>query len=454
MKRREFIKTSLLAGAALTLASCKFKGGSPEKQGIEGSMEMRHNPNSGDQVSLLGYGCMRWPMVENEKKEKTIDQEAVNKLVDKALKHGVNYFDTAPVYSQGQSEKATAMALLRHPRNSYFIATKLSNQNGNKTLQEGQKMFENSLSIFQTDRIDYLLLHNLGSQQALQERFLDNGLLDWLMEQRKKGRIRNLGFSFHGDKAGFDAILSLHEKVHWDFVQIQMNYMDWEHAHRTSSRPGRRSLNAKYQYEELARRGIPVVIMEPLLGGRLANLAEGPSLRLKKQEPERSIASWAFRFCGSFPQVLTVLSGMTYMEHLEDNLSTLCGFEALSESEMAYLKETVKQILDFPLIDCTQCQYCMPCPYGLDIPAIFAHYNHCVNEDYIPQDSMSEEYRANRRAYLIHYDRTVPRERQAGRCIDCGECLKHCPQSIDIPKMMHKISRYTENLRREDPTEI
>ena len=455
MNRREFIKTSLLASGALALSSC-IRGGFKTGSDTQKAMEMRTDSH-GTAVSLLGYGCMRWPTIPPQKGQedkREIDQEMVNRLVDYALENGVNYFDTAPVYCQGQSEKATATALLRHPRNSYLIATKLSNQNGDKTLSEGQKMFENSLSIFQTDYIDYLLLHNLGGEEAFKERFLDNGLLDWLMEQRKKGRIRNLGFSFHGAPAGFDAILNWHEKVHWDFVQIQMNYIDWKHAGQSGSWQGKRAANAEYLYGKLAEIDIPVVIMEPLLGGRLANLPEGPTQRLKKREPELSVASWAFRFSGSFPKVLTILSGMTYMEHLQDNIETFSHFRPLSEEDKSFLEETARMILNFPLIDCTDCQYCMPCPYGINIPRVFAHYNHCVNEDYIPQDSTSKDYREKRRAYLIHYDRIVPRERQAGHCIQCGECLKHCPQQIDIPKMMQKIDRYTEKLRRENPAEI
>lgn len=448
MDRRDFLKTSLAAGGALAFSSCAPGGSSPAG---EGTMEMRLNPNSGDRVSLLGYGCMRWPTTSNlsaRESRDEIDQEAVNRLVDYAIEHGVNYFDTAPVYCQGRSERVTAAALLRHPRDKYFIATKCSNQNGSKTLKEGQDMFENSLSVFRTDHIDYYLLHILSSEQNFKERFLDNGLLDWLMEQRSQGRIRNLGFSFHGERPGFDAILAWHEKVHWDFVQIQMNYLDWKHSDQASSRPDRKAVNAEYLYGQLAAREIPVVIMEPMLGGRLAKLAQGPVTRLKSREPERSAASWAFRFCGTFPKVLTILSGMTYMEHLQDNIKSLSGFQPLSENDLAFLEETALQILNFPTIPCTSCQYCMPCPYGLDIPGIFSHYNRCVNEDHIPQDAMSPGYRESRRAYLISYARSIPRERMADHCVGCGECLMHCPQGIDIPGQMRKIDRYAEKLRK------
>jgi predicted aldo/keto reductase-like oxidoreductase len=379
-------------------------------------------------------------MKKNEEGKDIIDQEKVNELIDYALEKGVNYFDAAPVYLQGQCEAATGEALSRHPRESYFVATKLSNFN-DASRAEGIRMYKASLEAFRTDYLDYYLLHSIKNAATFTKRFVDNGLIDFLMEERKAGRIRNLGFSFHGNKEGFDELMALHEKYHWDFVQIQLNYMDWNHA-------GRRNTNASYLQAELDKRGIPSIIMEPLLGGRLADAPDHIADRLKEMAPEGSIASWAFRFAGSHDGVLTVLSGMTYMDHLQDNIKTYSPLVTLTDEEKAFLEEIARLRSEYPEIPCTQCQYCMPCPYGLDIPTIFSHYNKCVNEGLINDDKEDSEYRKDRRAYLIGYDRALPKLRQADRCISCGICVAKCPQHISIPGEIRKIDLYVEELRR------
>lgn len=435
MNRRDFIKTGALGAAAIALPGCA--GNTKAQESKLGEMTLRTNPNTGDRVSLLGYGCMRWQM-----KDGVIDQESVNSLVDRALECGVNYFDTAPVYLQGQSEAATGLALSRHPRNSYYIATKLSNFD-NWTLENSKLMYQKSFENLRTDYIDYYLLHSTGSYENFSKRFESTGMLDFLLEERKAGRIRNLGYSFHGAKEGFDDILATHEKYHWDFVQIQMNYVDWNHASRDA--------NASYMYEELSKRGIPVVIMEPLLGGRLSKVPDAIADRMLSRDPSRSVASWAFRFCGTYPGVLTALSGMTYREHLEDNLKSFCPLKPLSEDDLAFLEATARLMKEYPTVDCTDCKYCMPCPYGIDIPAIFAHYNACVNEGSIvdPKDeSLSRrEFRKARKEYLISYAHEIAPERQADHCIHCGRCLPLCPQGIQIPSEMLRINRYLESLK-------
>lgn len=194
---------------------------------------------------------------------------------------------------------------------------------------------------------------------------------------------------------------------------------------------------------------IGYVIMEPLLGGRLSKLNDHLVARLKQRRPENSVASWAFRFAGTYPNVLCVLSGMTYMEHLQDNLRTYSPLEPLNEEEKEFLEETAQLMLKFPTIPCNDCKYCMPCPYGLDIPAILVHYNKCVNEGNVPKSSQDENYRRARRAFLIGYDRSVPKLRQASHCTGCNQCNPHCPQSIDIPKELHRIDAYVEQLKQE-----
>ena len=450
MSRRTFLK---MAGAGVAASAAVVYGCSDGKRAETktggtgkqlGEMTYRVNPNTGDKVSILGYGCMRWPTLPSpDGNGDIIDQEAVNGLIDYALAHGVNYFDTAPVYVQGQSERATGIALKRHPRNSYFIATKMSNFS-NWTRENSIEMYRRSFRELQTDYIDYYLLHSVGNggMETFKARYEENGMIEFLMKEREAGRIRNLGWSFHGTVDVFDYVLSLHERVHWDFVQIQLNYVDWLHA-------SGRNVNADYLYGELVKRDIPVVIMEPLLGGRLSKLNTHLVARLKERRPEESVASWAFRFAGSPEKVLTVLSGMTYKEHLVDNIKTYSPLEPLTDEEKAFLEDTAQMMLRFPTVPCTDCKYCMPCPYGIDIPAIFTHYNRCVNEGNVPKSSQDEGYRAARRAFLVGYDRSVPKLRQASHCIGCNTCTSHCPQSIDIPAELHRIDGYVEQLKQE-----
>ena len=469
MKRRDFIKKMGGAAVATTVASsvvlsaCKSDH-KPEIIPIDaidgqGKMTYRVNPNSGDRVSLLGYGMMRLPIENGEDLRQNpnaqIDQEMVNEEIDYAIEHGVNYFDTSPVYTRGHSEDATGIALSRHPRNSYFIATKLSNFNKATWSTEASKaMFENSLKELRTDYVDYLLLHAIGGSNdeldgmgMFNARFMDNGILDWLVEQKQAGRIRNLGFSFHGDQKVFDTMLQWHDegRYHWDFVQIQMNYADWKYASRIDAD----NVNAEYLYEELHRRGIPVVIMEPLLGGRLSKLPDFIVKQMKEREPESPVARWAFRFAGTKEGVLVVLSGMTYMEHLVENVATYSPLRPLSQEEEDFLTEKVaEEFVELKTIPCTACAYCMPCDFGLNIPVIFSHYNDFITEGNMPAGNPeAEEYRRNRRAFLLGYDEKVPYERQASHCIGCRQCESKCPQKIAIADEMRHIDEFVEHLK-------
>ena len=448
--RRDFFKTAgsaaLVMGGLGAVAGCKNGGDSSAALGMTGKIEpgemtYRTNRGNGDKVSILGYGCMRWPMIKDENGRDVIDQEAVNRLVDYAMEHGVNYYDSSPVYLQGQSEQATGIALSRYPRESYFVATKLSNFS-NWTRENSIEMYQKSKENFQTDYIDYYLLHSIADGNGFRQRFVDNGMMEYLLEERKAGRIRNLGFSFHGTPEGFDELMAYHDQYHWDFVQIQLNYVDWTHA-------SGRNAKAKYLQEELDKRGIQSIIMEPLLGGRLSKVPEHIAERLKERNPQGSVASWAFRFAGTHPGVLCVLSGMTYMEHLQDNVGTYSPLKPLTEDELAFLEETAELMQKYPTVPCNDCKYCMPCPYGIDIPAILLHYNKCVNEGEIATSTQDENYRKARRAYLVSYDRAVPKLRQAARCIGCNQCMSHCPQNINIPRELHKIDRYIENLKKD-----
>lgn len=449
--RREFLKIVGISTVASSTILTGCQSGDKNKDDIQvkgeiptDKMTMRENPKTKEKVSLLGYGCMRWPTLPApEKGGNVIDQEAVNELIDYAMAHGVNYYDTSPVYVQGWSEKSTGIALKRHPREKFFVATKLSNFS-NFTRENSIEMYHRSFENLQVDYIDYYLLHSIGNGgiETFRARYIDNGMLDFLIEERKKGKIRNLGFSFHGTKEVFDEVLAMHDKVHWDFVQIQLNYLDWHYASGNN-------VNADYLYAELEKKQIPAIIMEPLLGGRLSKLPDHLITRLKQRAPEASVASWAFRFAGSFPGVLTVLSGMTYLEHLQDNLRTYAPLVPLTEDDRLFLDQTADLMKQYPTIPCNDCKYCMPCPYGIDIPAILLHYNKCVNEGNLPTSKDNVTYRESRRAFLIGYDRSVPRLRQASHCIGCEQCVSHCPQSIDIPAELHRIDQYIEQLKQE-----
>lgn len=467
LNRRQFIQ-SLGAGAIAAtglLTACKGKRDEATASGTYqdppiGKMTYRVNPNTHDRVSILGYGMMRLPVkgggMGRENPDAEIDQEMVNRQIDYALEHGVNYFDTSPAYCQGKSEAATGIALHRHNRKDYLVATKLSNFAPETwSTQASKAMFENSLKELQVSYVDYLLLHAIGmgddGMGEFYSRYIDNGILDWLVEQKKRGRIRNLGFSYHGDVKVFDLALKWHDegRYHWDFVQIELNYLDWNYADEINDR----NTDAVYLYGELHKRGIPAIIMEPLLGGRLANVPDNIAAKMKAREPEKSVASWAFRFAGSPKGVLCVLSGMSYMENLKENLCTYSPLQPLTKEEDQFLMDIAKDIYNLNTIPCNECNYCMPCPYGLNIPTIFAHYNRCIKEGNLPNKGEQDpDYRRARRAFLIGYDRRVPKLRQASHCVQCGECVTHCPQRIQIPDELAKIDAFVEELKLSSDT--
>ena len=439
----------------------EFLAGTPNRIKATGAITVREGLK-GNKVSLLGYGAMRLPTIDGRHatgrlggkpgdgySAAEIDQNAVNEHVDFALANGVNYFDTSPAYCRGESERVMGVALSRHPRESYFIATKLSNFAPQQyPLEASKAMFENSLKALRTDYIDYYLLHSIGNGgfETFSKRYIENGAIDWLLKERESGRIRNLGFSFHGDPKAFEWCIERHDRYHWDFCQIQMNYVDWLHAKEVNER----NLNAKYLYETLAAKNIPVIVMEPLLGGRLVRLNSVVASKLRGMDPDASLASWAFRFCGTYPRVLTILSGMTYKDQIAENIATLSPLKPLTARELEILEETAQLMLQNKTVPCNLCQYCMPCPYGIDIPGIFDCWNRACTEDRLPDDLANERHAENRRAFLAEYDAAIPHLRQAEHCIGCGRCVGHCPQRIDIPVRLDNIDAFVENLRREE----
>lgn len=413
-------------------------------------MMTSHFEADGKPISLLGYGAMRMPTVDGGHANgwnptgystTNIDQDLLERQIKYLLEHGVNYFDTSPAYCRGESEVRLGRALAKSgaKRGDYIIATKLSNFAPQQyPLEEAKKMFAKSLEYLQTDYIDNYLLHSVGngSFETFCKRYVDNGAADWCLSLKDEGKIRNLGFSYHGDPKAFDWCIEHHDKYKWDFCQIQMNYVDWRHAKEVNDR----NLNAEYLYETLTKLNIPVVIMEPLLGGRLARYNWALAHELSPLDPSATLAKWAFRFAGSFPNVMTVLSGMTRMSDMEENCETFSPLKKCSNEEFAALERAAQALLKMNTVPCNNCQYCMPCPYGLDIPAILTFVNQVRTAK--PQLSNKE--------ILKLYAKAVPEElRRADHCTSCRRCVPHCPQSIDIPKELGIIDKMIDEVKNE-----
>lgn len=413
-------------------------------------MEMRSFGND-RKVSLLGYGAMRLPTVDGGhanswSKEgysvNGIDQATLDKQVRLMLDLGINYFDTSPAYCRGESEASLGRALEAsgRPRGDYIIATKLSNFAPSQfPLEKCKEMFEKSIEALRTDYIDNYLLHSVGNGNfaTFSKRYLENGALDWCCELREKRRIRNLGFSFHGDKKVFDWCLENHAKYKWDFCQIQMNYVDWLHATEVN----KRNIDAKELYTRLTELKIPVVIMEPLLGGRLARYNYALAKELAPLDPDATLAKWALRFCGSFPNVLTVLSGMTLTGHIEENAKTYSPLKPCTEKEFETLERAAQAFLNLKTIPCNYCNYCMPCPYGIDIPGVLTFRNETLIAKVPTSDAET----------LAAYRRAVPEAmRRAEHCTGCGICKPHCPQNIDIPAEIASIDKWIDELRNRE----
>ena len=438
MSRREFLRRiGLGAGSAVALMALEplnvlaENSGEGDKKSGENRMTYRVQHGSGKPVSLLGFGMMRLPN----------DQDEVNRLVDYAIEHGVNYFDTAPMYMGGQSEVLTGNALSRHPREKFFVATKMSNQNRRLwSFDESKAMYERSFERLKVDHIDYYLLHSIGGgMESLKGRFLDNGVLDFLLKEREAGRIKHLGFSYHGDVRDFDWLIDRQEEYHWDFCQIQMNFLDWRHA---SLRGGRRvDADAEYLYAKAEKAGVQCVVMEPLRGGAFGKMADELTSQLRAVRPNDSTARWAFRWVGSYPNILTTLSGMNRMEHLKENIETFSPLEVCTEAENKLLAQIADQMSGFPTIPCTTCAYCMPCPYGVDIPGNFAYYNEAVNSHVLPlPDKTAADFAARKQQFVDGYQKALADQKQwAYQCQDCEECLPKCPQQIRIPNQMARI---------------
>lgn len=355
------------------------------------------------EVSLLGLGTMRLPCKTPLKRESNplISYEKGQRLVDIAYKNGINYFDTAYMYHAGKSEKFIGTALKKYPRESYFLADKLPIWMCPRK-EDMQKVFDKQLNRTDHSYFDFYLLHSLNKENFDKcEKF---GAYDFICQKREEGKIKNIGFSFHGTIDDLKRIVSAHK---WDFAQIQLNYLDWKDQ------------NAREQYDILTEAGIPVIIMEPVRGGKLADVLPEVKQMFKNADPNSSVASWAIGFAASHSNVLTVLSGMNSEEQLYDNISTLTDFKPFDDRKMQICFNAASIMNKTEVIPCTGCDYCADCPKNIKISSVFSIYNKVKNGD-ISKNEGKKIYQNI--------------DRNASACISCGKCANHCPQGIEIPK--------------------
>lgn len=367
-------------------------------------MEKRKLEKLGIEASLLGFGCMRLPVTTDGK----IDEPEAERMLDRAISAGVNYIDTAYPYHNGDSEPFVGRALKKYDRSSIYLATKLPVW-AVKTLEDVDRIFQEQLSRLQTDYIDFYLLHALGKERF--DSMVQLGCIEHLVELKKQGKIRYLGFSFHDNYEAFEEILNYRE---WDFCQIQLNYMDAE------EQAGLRG------YRLAEEKGVPLVIMEPVKGGSLAAYNDDITSRFRSLDPEASVASFAMRWLGSLPNVKVILSGMSTMEQVEDNLKTFAAFKPLSEKESQEIDEIVTLIKSRVQSRCTGCRYCMPCPAGVDIPGNFRVWN---------TYHMYQNYNMVKRSWEVE----LADGKQAKCCVKCGKCEAACPQKLSIRSDLEKV---------------
>lgn len=373
-------------------------------------MEKRHLDQLGIDVSLLGFGCMRFP-TNNGK----IDEEQVERMIDSAYQKGVNYYDTAYPYHNGESEPVVGRILDRYDRSSYYLATKLPVWLVN-TLDDAKRLFEEQLTRLHKDYVDFYLLHALNIDRFHQMR--DLGVIEYCEELKRQGKIKYLGFSFHDSYETFEEIITYRA---WDFCQIQYNYFD------------RNEQAGDKGYALAERLGIPMVIMEPLKGGNLCNFSDDINDILHETRPNVSIASFGLRWVASHPNVKVILSGMSSPDQVEDNLNTFCNYVPLTKEEDEAIEKAVRIIRSRVQNGCTGCRYCMPCPAGVDIPHNFSVWNtYHMFQSYgtVKWDWEQNMMQPNCRAEL---------------CKKCGLCETKCPQKLSIREDLMKVAKDLNN---------
>ena len=377
---------------------------------------MLTNDFQGLALSRLGFGAMRLPLLPGRKEPTAIDEAQVDAMVDYAMAHGVNYFDTAHPYHGGLSERVLGRSLARYPRQRWYLADKYP---GHQIAQryDPAAIFEEQLERCGVDYFDFYLLHNVYENSI--QVYMDPqwGILDYFVEQKRLGRIKHLGFSCHGGLPTLARFLDYcGDKM--EFCQLQLNYLDW------TLQQGRE------KYDLLTARGIPVWVMEPIRGGRLAALTGGQMDALRCLHPQDSAAAWALRFLQGLPNVKMILSGMSSLEQMVENVDTFTQDQPLTEAETAALLELAEGMKD--AVPCTACRYCCDgCPMGLDIPAMIAACNEA-------RFALSSNVR-------MRFD-ALPEDKRPAACIACGKCSRTCPQGIDVPAVLKELAQTIEKI--------
>lgn len=360
-------------------------------------------------LSGLGFGAMRLPLVSNQPNA-PVDEALAAEMVDYAISHGVNYFDTAWPYHGGQSERIIGRLLNRYPRDKFFLADKYPGHQIARSYHP-DVTFETQLEKCGVEYFDFYLLHNVYEKSIQTYTDPQWGIMDYFLEQKRLGRIRHLGFSCHGGLDNLRQFLDIYGEQ-MEFCQLQINYLDWTLQ------------DAKSKYEMVTERGIPVWVMEPVRGGRLAKLPEGAEAQLKALRPEDSIPSWAFRWLQGLPNVKMILSGMSNLEQMKDNIHTFEEEKPLSDQERTLLAEIAEGLKS--AVPCTACRYCCDgCPMGLDIPTLLSRYN---------------DFRFSPDTISIMRVEAMPEDKRPSACVGCGKCSQTCPQKIDIPGIMQEFS--------------
>ena len=366
---------------------------------------MIYHDFKGLKLSALGLGAMRLPVIDGD--DAQIDETATQQMVDYAMEQGINYYDTAWGYHNGNSELALGRALAKHPRESFYLATKFPGYDL-ANMDKVEEIFERQLEKTGVDYFDFYLIHNVCEMNIDEYLNPAHGIMDYLLAQKEAGRIRHLGFSAHGAIPVMERFLEAYGE-HMEFCQIQLNWLDWEFQ------------DAKGKVELLKKWNLPVWVMEPVRGGKLANLSDDAVAKLTAARPDETPVAWSFRFIQGIPEVVMTLSGMSNFEQLKENITTFAEDKPLSGAELATLKEVADAMAAEGTVPCTACHYCTShCPMGLDIPQLLAMYNQYKltgKGDFISSMMIS----------------TLPDDKKPSACIGCGSCAAVCPQQIDIP---------------------
>ena len=410
MKRREFIINSALAvGGTALLAGCSKK----EVKKAEGQVVRRKFDNT--TMPLIALGCMRLPMRDGK-----IDMVELDKMVEYAMAHGANYFDTAYMYVDGKSENAIGEVLKKYPRESFILTDKNPAYLVNSPA-DVHKLFNEQLKKCQVEYFDNYMVHNINKNTI--RNYRDNDMYGELLKLKKEGKIKHLGFSFHGDPKMLREVISEHK---WDFCQLQLNYLDWE------------VVNADELYQIADDAGVPVIVMEPLRGGVLCNLPEKAANHLKEKCPNDTQASFGLRWIAGKERVFTILSGMSNLQQLKENVDTFVNYREITPEEEKVGQELAHIIQSGGAISCTACRYCMEvCPRGINIPAIFGLYN------------MYKGSTAANAAFMFVYNYNALKEEQrADKCIECGLCIKNCPQDLQIPKLLKEVDKTVKEVEK------